>query len=72
MSVGGIGMDREFDCMHGENPLPKSNCTGMTVHDVELLTEWIPMEARNLRIQEVVFHFVALQDIVYLAVGEEL
>ena len=28
------------------------------------------MEARNLRIQEVVFYFVALQDIVYLAVDE--
>ena len=40
------------------------------LHNVEPLTKWIPMEARNLRIQEVVFYFVALQDIVYLAVDE--
>ena len=60
MSVGGIGMDREFDCMHGKNLLPKSNCTGMTVHNVEPLTKWISMEACNLRMQEMVFYFVAL------------
>ena len=54
--------------MHGEDLLPESNCTGTTVHDVDPLTELIPMDARNLRIQ-VVFHFVALQDIGHLAVG---
>ena len=48
--------------------IPYQNFMGAAGHDDYSLNEWIPIDACNIRIREVVFHFAALQDTVHLAV----
>ena len=48
--------------------IPYQNFMGVAGYDDYSLNEWIPIDACNIRIREVVFHLTALQDTAHLAV----